>query len=56
MCPLSPLHQNLSDFLGEEIVLYLTPLPPPPTLKINGWYSLGWNKLLRYTRNTLGTF
>jgi hypothetical protein len=31
MCPLSPLHQNLSDFLGEEKVLYLTPLPPPPT-------------------------
>jgi hypothetical protein len=25
---LSPLHQNLRDFLGEEKVLYLTPLLP----------------------------
>jgi hypothetical protein len=30
MCPLSPLYQNLSDFLGEEKVRYPTPLPLPP--------------------------
>jgi hypothetical protein len=30
MCPLSPLHQNLSDFLGDKKVLCLTPLPPSP--------------------------
>jgi hypothetical protein len=30
MCPLSPLHQNLTEFLGEKKVLYLTPLPPTP--------------------------
>jgi hypothetical protein len=30
--PVSPLHQNLSDFLGIGVeVLYLNPPPPPPT-------------------------
>ncbi len=32
MCPLSPFHQNMSDFLGEKKVLYLTPLPQPQHL------------------------
>jgi hypothetical protein len=32
MCPLRPLHQNLSDFLGEKEDLYLTfPSPIPNT-------------------------
>ena len=31
MCPLRPLHQNLSDFLGEKDVLYLASLSPIPT-------------------------
>jgi len=87
MCPLSSLYQNLSSkFLGEETVLYLTPLTPQPQHLAEGlpypwseealmdWYldefrysmylqckeyiddkSSGWNMLLSYNRNTLGT-
>ncbi len=36
MCPLSPLLQNLGDFLGENKVMYLTPLTPPPTCTQGG--------------------
>jgi hypothetical protein len=32
MCPLRPLHQNLSDFLGEKEDLYLTFPSPIPHL------------------------